>query len=75
MKFEGDVTLKLKEVTLPLISEKERLVIRPLKYDDYENWLNEFENRYSSQNRHDKGKLDMNVCTLEWFHNLADVSK
>lgn len=64
--------MKLKEEKFEIVSETERLVIRPLKKADYENWLNEFENRYASQNRHDKGKIDMSECTQEWFHNLVD---
>lgn len=64
--------MKLKEEKLGLISETERLIIRPLKYDDYENWLSEFEKRYPSQNRHDQGKIDMSECTREWFHKLVD---
>ena len=54
------------------ISDTDRLVIRPLKKDDYENWLNEFKKRLPSQNRHDLGKLDMSECTLQWFHHLVD---
>ena len=49
-----------------------RLVIRPLKKDDYQNWLNEFEERLPSQNYHDQGKLDMSECTQEWFYHLVD---
>ncbi len=64
--------MKLKEEKFGLISETERLIIRPLKYDDYENWLSEFEKRYPSQNRHDQGKIDMSECTREWFHKLVD---
>lgn len=54
------------------ISETERLIIRPLKKDDYENWLNAFENRLPSQYRHDQGKMDMSECTPDWFHHLVD---
>lgn len=64
--------MKIKELKFEFTSETERLVIRPLNYDDYENWLNEFENRYPSQNPYDQGKIDMSECTLEWFHNLVD---
>lgn len=64
--------MKLKEEKSEYISETERLIIRPLKYTDYENWLNEFENRYQSQHRHDQGKMDMRECTAEWFNNLVD---
>ena len=64
--------MKVKEEKSEYISETERLIIRPLKYADYENWLNEFENRYQSQHRHDQGKMDMRECTAEWFNNLVD---
>ena len=64
--------MKLQEKQFEYISETERLVIRPLKKDDYKNWLNAFENRYPSQNRHDQGKIDMSECTLEWFHQLVE---
>lgn len=53
-------------------SETERLIIRPLQKDDYINWLNEFENRFPSQYRHDQGKVDMTECTRDWFHHLVD---
>jgi len=52
--------------------ETERLIIRPLRNEDYECWLNGFENRFPSQNRHDLGKIDMSQCTLEWFHSLVE---
>ena len=51
--------------------ETERLVIRPLKNDDYRNWLSAFENRLPSQYRHDEGIMDMSECTEEWFTNLV----
>ncbi|WP_335869885.1 GNAT family N-acetyltransferase [Bacillus sp. 2205SS5-2] len=53
-------------------SETERLVLRPLEISDYENWYHEFESRFSSQNRHDKGKMDMSECTKEWFIQLVE---
>ncbi len=68
----GDVTLILKEEKFDVVSETERLVIRPLKKADYGNWLSEFGNCYPSKHRHDKGKIDMSVCTREWFDNLVD---
>lgn len=52
-------------------SETERLMIRPLKIDDYKNWLNAFESRFPSQYRHDRGKIDMSECTEEWFTSLV----
>ncbi|WP_080146949.1 GNAT family N-acetyltransferase [Marinilactibacillus piezotolerans] len=64
--------MKLNEDKFDFVSETERLVIRPLQETDYENWLNEFENRKPSKHRHDQGKIDMSVCTSEWFDNLVD---
>lgn len=52
--------------------DTERLIIRPLMNEDYEIWLNGFENRFPSQNRHDLGKMDMSECTIEWFHRLVE---
>ena len=51
--------------------ETERLVIRPLKNDDYSNWLSAFESRLPSQYSHDEGIMDMSECTEEWFTNLV----
>ncbi|WP_407644102.1 GNAT family N-acetyltransferase [Filobacillus milosensis] len=62
----------MREETFEVASETERLIIRPLKKSDYENWLNEFKNRYPSKHRHDQGKVDMSVCTREWFYNLVE---
>ncbi len=64
--------MKLKEEKFEYSSETDRLVIRPLMKDDYENWLNGFEKRYPSQYRHDQGKIDMSECTLDWFKKLVD---
>ncbi|WP_173915344.1 GNAT family N-acetyltransferase [Halobacillus sp. Marseille-Q1614] len=55
-----------------ICSETERLVIRPLKKSDYKNWLTEFESRFPSQHRYDKGKVNMKECTEEWFANLVE---
>ena len=51
--------------------ETDRLVIRPLKNEDYQNWLHAFENRLPSQYRHDKGIMDMSECTEEWYTDLV----
>ncbi|WP_411334555.1 GNAT family N-acetyltransferase [Metabacillus indicus] len=64
--------MKETEEGFQLASETERLIIRPLQRSDYENWLNEFEARHPSQNRHDSGKFDMSECTREWFDQLVD---
>jgi [ribosomal protein S5]-alanine N-acetyltransferase len=63
--------LLLKE-EFDIVLETERLVVRPLKKQDYKNWFIEFENRHPSQHSHDKGKIDMSECTFEWFANLVD---
>ncbi|MGX1195038.1 GNAT family N-acetyltransferase [Metabacillus sp. SLBN-84] len=68
----GAAALKETEEGFQIASETERLIIRPLQKDDYENWLNEFEARHPSLNRHDSGKIDMSECTREWFHQLVD---
>ncbi|MCD5324481.1 MULTISPECIES: GNAT family N-acetyltransferase [Pontibacillus] len=54
-----------------LCSETERLVIRPLKVGDYENWLGEYEKRAPRKHRYDFGKIDMIECTYEWFNELV----
>lgn len=64
--------MKLAEKKFECNTETERLIIRPLKNVDYENWLKEFENRLPSQYHHDQGKIDMSECTLEWFENLVN---
>jgi [ribosomal protein S5]-alanine N-acetyltransferase len=64
--------LSEKKRIFDVIAETERLIIRPLKSDDYQNWFNEFNNRFPSQYKHDKGRMDMSVCTEEWFHNLVN---
>ena len=52
--------------------ETDRLVIRPLEKGDYTTWLTEFENRLPSQHKYDEGKIDMSICTKEWFEDLVD---
>ncbi len=54
-----------------LQKESARLVIRPLKMEDYHNWLHEFSVRFPSQHAYDPGKLDMSECTEEWFNELV----
>ncbi|WP_226035254.1 GNAT family N-acetyltransferase [Aquibacillus saliphilus] len=61
-----------KEEKFDIVSETERLVIRPLNKQDYQNWLNEFKKREPSQHRYDKGKVDMSECTYQWFVHLVD---
>lgn len=53
-------------------TETERLIIRPYIKEDYSNWLTQFENRMPSQHKYDDGKIDMSICTEEWFSDLVD---
>lgn len=59
-----------KEANFEVQLETERLIVRMLKKEDYQNWLTEFESRNPSQHRHDDGKMDMSECTEEWFVKL-----
>lgn len=52
--------------------ETDRLVIRPLEKGDYISWLSAFENRLPSQHQYDEGKIDMSICTKDWFGDLID---
>ncbi|MFC4320450.1 GNAT family N-acetyltransferase [Litchfieldia salsa] len=58
-----------------LIAETERLVIRPYKNDDFNNWYSQYTNRLSSQNKYDEGIVDMSVCTNVWFQSLVEKHK
>ncbi|RIW37277.1 N-acetyltransferase [Bacillus salacetis] len=52
-------------------TEAKRLMVRPLKEEDYQGWYKGFNERMPSQHRHDPGKLDMSECTEEWFASLV----
>lgn len=52
-------------------TETERLVIRLIEEGDYSSWLTEYENRFPSQHQYDEGKIDMSICTKEWFGDLV----
>lgn len=49
----------------------ERLVIRPLKEDDYDTWYQGFSCRQPAQSLYDEGYLDMTACSQEWFNQLV----
>jgi [ribosomal protein S5]-alanine N-acetyltransferase len=53
-------------------SETERLIVRPYIKEDYSNWLTQYNNRMPSQHKYDEGKIDMSICTREWFGELVD---
>lgn len=44
-----------------------RLIIRPYQASDYQTWLSAYINRWPKQHKYDEGRLDMSVCTEEWF--------
>ena len=52
-------------------TETERLVIRLLEESDYASWFTQYENRFPSQHQYDEGKLDMSICSKEWFCDLV----
>lgn len=52
-------------------AETERLVIRPYQHEDYHNWLSQYQSRMPSQHKYDQGKVDMSICTDEWFRELV----
>lgn len=54
------------------VAETERLIIRPYNKEDYSNWLTQFNNRMPSQHKYDDGKVDMSICTEEWFRELVN---
>ncbi|MCR8968445.1 GNAT family N-acetyltransferase [Facklamia sp. 7083-14-GEN3] len=53
----------------------ERLIIRPLKDSDYKSWLRGFNGRAASFNEFDEGKIDMSICTKDWFNMLIAKHK
>jgi len=53
----------------PIVTE--RLILKPLQIDDYESWFNGFSNRFPAQSPYDEGKLDMSICTADWFADLV----
>lgn len=55
------------------VLETQRLTIRPLMENDYQEWLHGFQSRFPSKNRHDDGQLDLSECTREWFKGLVST--
>jgi [ribosomal protein S5]-alanine N-acetyltransferase len=49
-----------------------RLEIRPYVYQDYLNWLTQYQLREPSKHRYDEGKVNMSVCTEQWFYELVN---
>jgi len=52
-----------------LQSETERLVIRPLRNEDYERYLEGFRNRLPSQHKYDDDKVDLSNWTQAIFNH------
>lgn len=52
--------------------ETDRLIIRPYSIEDYMNWLTQYKSRMPSQHKYDEGKIDMSICTENWFGELID---
>lgn len=61
----------LKEEKFNIVSETERLVMRPLREEDYKQWLEGFHNKLPSQNKYDDDKTDMSECTQEAFNDVV----
>ncbi|MGT2774691.1 GNAT family N-acetyltransferase [Streptococcus hyovaginalis] len=51
--------------------QTDRLVIRPLTFDDYEVWYRAYSERKPSQSAYDDGYIDMMPCTKTWFEELV----
>ncbi|WP_332645218.1 GNAT family N-acetyltransferase [Lysinibacillus sp. 54212] len=51
--------------------ETNRLILRPYNKEDYLHWLTQFNNRMPSQHKYDDGKIDMSICTIDWFEKLV----
>lgn len=54
-----------------IVSETERLVLRPLQETDYEEWLAGFYDKLPKQNKYDDEKTDMSEWTQEKFNQVV----
>ena len=53
-----------------LVIETDRLILRPYKKEDYQNWYEQFDGRKASQYKYDEGRPhDMTRSTEGWFTN------
>ncbi|WP_433750349.1 GNAT family N-acetyltransferase [Falsibacillus pallidus] len=50
-----------------LFAETQRLIIRPFKKEDYEEWRKGFDKRKPSQYKYDDGFREMPHATKDWF--------
>ncbi|MGT2832186.1 GNAT family N-acetyltransferase [Streptococcus halotolerans] len=51
--------------------ETERLVIQPLRKENYDAWYQAYSKRQPSQSPYDDGYIDLTPCTKDWFANLV----
>lgn len=49
------------------IETTKRLEVRPLREDDYAQWLRAYSQRLPSRHRHDEGPNDLSDCHEAWF--------
>ncbi|WP_037985859.1 GNAT family N-acetyltransferase [Thalassobacillus devorans] len=54
-----------------LQSETERLILRPLQNEDYEQWLEGFRNRLPSQYKYDGDGIDVDAWTQQKFNDVV----
>lgn len=58
----------MKNKGIEIHSETERLVVRPLQEEDYELWMEGWNNRFPSQHKYDDGKIDLDGWTQRKFN-------
>ena len=61
----------LKKGIFDIVSETDRLVIRPLQETDYKQWLEGFNNKLPRKNKYDDDKMDMGEWTQEAFNKMV----
>lgn len=61
----------LEEGKFNILSETERLIIRPLQKGDYKQWLEGFNNKLPRQNKYDDDKMDMSEWTQAAFNDVV----
>src|SRR5699024_5615293 len=55
----------MKKEIFDIVSETDRLVIRPLQETDYKQWLEGFNNKLPRKNKYDEDKIDIGKRTQE----------
>ncbi len=54
-----------------IVSETDRLIIRPYTIHDYWNWYTGHDNRLPSQHKYDQGRVDLSQCSEQWFYDMV----